>query len=144
YFAQVYNTTRMTTEDRSTIANNQSTVLNAWTPDNQNTMIAERRPTSIYYNNKPDSRKVEGSSFLRGLNFVLGYTLPKSMPKKWYMEKLRIYASAQNLFCITGYSGYDPEIRTYPGYDGNVFAQNMDFYGYPKPRTFTFGLNVTF
>ncbi len=141
YGSQIYNTTKMTTVDRSTIANNQAEVLNAWTPSNQNTMVAERRPTSIYYDNKPDSYKVENGSYLRGQNFVLGYTLPANLTTKWYIQRLRIYASAQNLFCITDYSGYDPEIKTY---GTNVFAQNMDFYGYPKPRTFTFGLNVTF
>lgn len=82
YGGGVYNTTKMTTEDRSTIANNQISVLDAWRPDHQNTMIAERRPTSIAYDNKPDSYKVEDGSFLRLQSLVFGYSLPVSFLDK--------------------------------------------------------------
>lgn len=138
--SDVYNTTKMTTEDRSTIANNQISVLDAWRPDNQNTMIAERRPTSIAYDNKPDSHKIEDGSFLRLQSLVFGYSLPEKAINKLNISKLRVYFNAQNLFCITKYSGYDPEVKGY----APVFAQNMDFYSYPRPRTFSVGINLTF
>jgi TonB-linked SusC/RagA family outer membrane protein len=139
--AQIYNTTKMTTVDRSTIANNQKETLNAWTPGNQNTMIPERRPTSIRYDNKPDTYKIEDGSYLRGQNAVLGYTLPQNISKQWNISQLRFYVSAQNLFCINNYSGYDPEVQTYAG---SSTLQNLDFYSYPKAKTFTLGLNLSF
>jgi hypothetical protein len=51
-----------------------------------------------------------------------------------------VYVSAQNLFLISDYSGYDPEAETF----GGQLIQNIEFFQYPKPRTFNFGVNVTF
>ena len=62
-------------EDRSGVANGWRSNLNAWTPDNQNTMVAERRPMRAYYDSYPDSHWVQDGSFIRGQNFVLGYNI---------------------------------------------------------------------
>ena len=128
-------------EDRSGVANGMKTNMNAWTPTNQNTMVAERRPMATYYDSYPDTHWLQNGSFIRGQNFVLGYTFEKSVLKKIKIDNLRLYASAQNLFCITGYNGYDPEITTR---EGAAFGQGIDDFSEPKARTFTFGLNVTF
>lgn len=56
------------------------------------------------------SNFVEDGSFLRCTDLTIGYTLPKELTKKWGVSKLRVYGSASNLFIITGYSGYDPEV----------------------------------
>ena len=128
-------------EDRSGVANGFKSNLNAWTPQNQHTMVAQRRPMKSYYDSYPDSHWMQNGSFVRGQNFVLGYTFSKSLLQKIKLQDLRIYASAQNLFCITKYKGYDPEVTTY---EDAAFGQGIDDFSEPKARTFTFGLNVKF
>jgi hypothetical protein len=76
-----------------------------------------------------DSRYVEDASYLRLKNITLGYTVAAL---KRYKVSLRIYASAQNLFVLTPYKGYDPEI-----------ARGIDLGAYPTARTFTVGANIT-
>ena len=82
---------------------------------------------------------VEDGSFIRCSDVTLGYTLPKSITKKLYINKVRVYASASNLFILTKYSGYDPEVDVQSG-----LTPSMDYNRYPRARTFSFGLNVTF
>lgn len=82
---------------------------------------------------------IEDGSFLRCSDITVGYTLPKSVLKKIGIQKARFYASASNLFIITGYTGYDPEVDVQNG-----LTPNMDYNRYPRSRTFTFGTNITF
>mgnify|MGYP002777690978 CR=1 FL=1 len=134
------NATKHSVEDRQAIASSSRSVLNAWTPQNQNTMIAEIRHYNAGYDTAMDDWWVEDGSFVRGQNIVLGYTLPNKIGKLNF-QRLRVYASAQNFFLIDNYSGYDPEALT--GF-GNQLTQNMEFFQYPRPRTFNLGLNVAF
>lgn len=127
-------------EDRTGIANSYKTVLDAWTPENQNTMIAQIRPTGAGYTTNIDSHFVEDGSFLRGKNLLLGYTFPSKLTQKFFVQHLRVYGSVQNFFLITKYAGYDPEVSDAT----QTFAQGITVFGYPKPRTFTIGLNVSF
>lgn len=127
-------------EDRTGIANSYKTVLNAWTPENQQTMIAEIRPAGAGYTTNIDSHFVEDGSFLRGKNLVLGYTFPTEWTRKFSVKYLRVYGSVQNFFLITSYKGYNPEVSDAT----ETFAQGITVFGYPKPRTFTIGLNVSF
>ena len=83
---------------------------------------------------------VEDASFLRLSNVTLGYTFPKKMLKKIYVQNLRLYATGTNLFCWTPYTGYDPEVST----RGNGLTPGVDFGAYPRSRSFVFGLNLTF
>jgi TonB-linked SusC/RagA family outer membrane protein len=128
------------TEDRQGIANSLKTVLGAWTPENQNSNIAEIRYYGSFYQTHIDSWWVEDGSFIRGQNFVLGYTLPEKLLSKWNVEKLRFYVSAQNLFIVTDYTGYDPEVLTF----GGQLTQNQDFFPYPHPRVINLGVNLSF
>ena len=128
------------TEDRQAIANSLATVLGAWTPDNPNSKIAEVRYYGSFYQTHIDSWWVEDGSFIRGQNFVLGYTLPAATTNRWNIDRLRFYVSAQNLFLVSKYTGYDPEVETY----GGQLTQNQDFFPYPHPRVFNFGLNLSF
>lgn len=141
YGNDVLNLTRHSGEDRTGQANSYATVLNGWTPNNQNTMIAENRPSKAGYTTNVDSHMVEDGSFIRGKNLLLGYTFPRSITEKLKLNRLRVYASVQNFFLSTKYTGYDPEVSTYPG---QPFSQGITFFDYPKPRTFLFGLNVGF
>ena len=89
--------------------------------------------------NTINSYFVEDGSFLRCSDVTIGYTLPKNIVKKLYLSKLRAYASVGNLFIITGYSGYDPEVDVQSG-----LTPSMDYNRYPRARTFSFGINATF
>ncbi len=84
---------------------------------------------------------IEKASFLRLNTLTLGYTLPKELVKKAYINSLRLYASVYNVFCITNYSGFDPEsdcIRT------SNLTPGVDYSGYPRSRQFVIGLNLNF
>lgn len=142
YGNQIMNLTRHSGQDRTGQANSYATVLNAWTPENQNTSIAEDRPAYVRYQTEIYSTKVENGSFIRGKAVTLGYTFPHQLISKYGLSRLRIYAQAQNLFLITKYTGYDPETSTYN--NSSNFTQGIQFYDYPKPRTFLLGLNVSF
>jgi TonB-linked SusC/RagA family outer membrane protein len=127
-------------EDRTGIANSYRTILDAWTPENQNTMIAQIRPTGAGYTTNIDSHFVEDGSFLRGRNLLLGYTFPQSLTERIHLKNLRVYGSVQNFFVLTRYNGYDPEVSD----ASQSFSQGITVFGYPKPCTFTVGLNVNF
>lgn len=134
------NAVKHSVEDRQAIASGLRTMLNAWTPDNQDTYIAEIRHYNAGYSTHMDDWWVEDGSFIRGQNFVLGYSLPEVNAENIGLQQLRFYVSAQNLFIITEYTGYDPEATTF----GGQLTQNIEFFQYPKPRTFNLGVNVSF
>lgn len=90
------------------------------------------------------SQFVEDASYLRLNTLTLGYTFPKVWTKKIGISNARIYFTGSNLFCITGYSGLDPDVNTQPNGNGGFPVPNYDWNTYPKARTYTFGLNVTF
>ncbi|ADF53505.1 tonB-dependent Receptor Plug domain protein [Zunongwangia profunda SM-A87] len=139
YGNDILNLSRHSGEDRTGQANSYATVLNGWTPDNQNTLIAQNRPARANYTSTVDTRMVEDGSFIRGRNLILGYNFSSDVLERIHVNQLRLYASMQNFFLITDYTGYDPEVSTY----GNAFAQGITFFGYPKPRNFTLGLNIS-
>ncbi|MBD0297552.1 MAG: SusC/RagA family TonB-linked outer membrane protein, partial [Flavisolibacter sp.] len=122
------------------IANSFKSVLQAYDPGkkNDNTMIAAIRDTRAGYVTNVDSRWIEDGSFLRGRNLLLGYVFPTSVVQSLNLNRLRIYASVQNFFLATKFSGNDPEVTTY----GDAFAQGQTFFDYPKPRTYRIGINV--
>ena len=82
---------------------------------------------------------IEDGSFLRCNDLTIGYTLPKSWTKKAGISKARFYVSASNLFIITSYTGYDPEVDIQTG-----LACGIDYNRYPRNRMFAFGTNITF
>ena len=125
-------------EDRTGIANSFKTVLNAWTPERQNTNIAQTRPVSAGYNTNNDTDRVQDGSFIRGRNLLLSYRFPTKMIEKIHLNRLRAFASVQNFFLRTKFEGYDPEVST----SGSAFDQGVDLYAYPKPRVFMVGLNI--
>ena len=76
------------------------------------------------------SLHLEKGNFAKLRNLTLGYTLPRELSKKFFVERLRVYVSGENLFAITGFSGQDPEMRTTVGYS--------------TMRQYAFGINVSF
>lgn len=133
-------------EDRQALANSYTSVLNAWTPTNQNTMIAEIRDTRAGYVTNVDTWWIKDGSFLRGRNLMLGYNVPSDMTSKLKLSRLRVYATAQNFFLlvkdpIVG----DPEVTpTNQGGGNSAFSQGMIWHNYPKPTIYMLGLQVAF
>lgn len=84
---------------------------------------------------------VEDGSFLRVNNVTLGYTLPNSLTSKFFVNKLRIYFTVNNLYTFTNYSGYDPEVDTRRA---TPLTPGVDYSAYPRSRSYLAGLNVTF
>ena len=89
-----------------------------------------------------DSSWVVDGSYLRMNMIQLGYTFDSKVIEPLGLSALRLYASANNLFliCSDDFTGFDPESTS----QSDKFGQNMTFFSYPRARTFTFGVNVTF
>lgn len=87
------------------------------------------------------SDMVEDGSFLRINNVTLGYTFKLGLLRKAGISSLRIYGTAYNLYTITGYSGFDPDVNRYP--NGGL-TPGVDWSAYPRTRSFIIGVNLTF
>ena len=90
-------------------------------------------------NDRMSSVFVEDGTYVRIKNLAIGYTLPKKWLQKVKIENLRVYFNVQNLWTITGYDGYDPEVGSY---NQNVLLRGVDYARYPSQRIYTFGLNL--
>ena len=99
---------------------------------------ANRKQTGS--NGRTSTWHLEGGSYLRLQNLALGYTLPRAFTQKFKVEKMRVYVSGQNLFTITNYSGYNPEVNARPSKN---LTPGEDYGTYPLARTYMFGLNIT-
>ena len=107
-------------------------------------------PTTNYAGNNIDQREghsgwVEDGSYLRLKTLTFGYTLPKKWLSKIHMSNARIYFSTNNLWTLTNYSGFDPEVSTITGESiGANLSPGIDAGAYPQSKTFVFGLNLSF
>ena len=90
-------------------------------------------PYGASTNTANSTRFIENGDYLRLKNLQIGYTFPLKWTDKFYCSRLRVYMTASNLFTITKYRGYDPEV-----------GGGVDYGNYPQSRTFTFGINATF
>ena len=106
-------------------------VLDAWSPSNTGSTIPALTTMDTNNETRVSSYYVENGSFLKLRTIQFGYNLPTNLVKKLYMQRLRVYVSAQNLLTIKSknFTGVDPEVPTF---------------GYPIPLNVTFGLNVSF
>lgn len=138
YGNDVYNATRMfSTQSRDERSNMLAEVADRWTE----THTSNRVPSAQgYIKDELYSRFIEDGSYIRMKNVTLGYTLPVKWTKKVYINRLRVYGTAQNLFCLTKYSGYDPEVSIL----NSPLMPGLDWGAYPKSRVFTFGVEVQF
>ena len=84
---------------------------------------------------------VEDGSFLRLQSATIGYTLPEALTQKVYLKKARVYVTGTNLWCLTKYSGYDPEVDTRRK---TPLTPGVDYSAYPKSIGFVAGVNLTF
>ncbi|MGM9786758.1 MAG: SusC/RagA family TonB-linked outer membrane protein [Candidatus Cryptobacteroides sp.] len=134
----VYNAMRLyLTQSRNERTQMLAEVADRWTPTN----ASKKVPSATgYIPYDISSRFIEDGSFLRLKNVTLGYTIPEKLTKKIWINKLRIYASAQNLFCLTKYSGYDPEVSML----SSPLTPGFDWGAYPKSLVLTMGLDIQF
>ena len=105
--------------------------VNYFELENRNGTIPN--PLGSPTNTENSTRFIEDGSYLRLKNVQIGYTFPLKWTQKFRCSRLRLYATASNLFTITKYKGYDPEV-----------GGGVDYGNYPQSRTFTVGLNATF
>ena len=112
---------------------------NHWTPTNTNTDVPRWDGQGTENKNMFSTRYVENGSFIKMKSITLGYTVPEKVCKNWGITNLRIYASVQNPFHITGYSGLDPEATL-----GDPLIQGVDWGNYPNSRNYLIGLNFAF
>lgn len=84
---------------------------------------------------------VEDASYIRLQNISLGYTIPRNIVRRLYLDNVRVYFSAQNVHTWSKYKGLDPEVGAMYG---DALMTGVDYGRYPSPRIYTFGLNVSF
>lgn len=147
---KIYNALRLRTEGAGTECALSTSMRDAWvgyTPAVRNQLLAkgidyadlENRagtipnPVGSTLNRENSTRFLEDGTYVRLKNLQIGYTFPLKWTQKFHCNRLRVYATASNLFTITKYSGYDPEV-----------GSGVDYGNYPQSRTFTFGLNASF
>jgi len=139
----VFNIGTLIQEQREGYANAFTTVLNAWTPDNQNTSVGYVRLYNDPHGSTlaQTSRYISDGSFIRGRNMTLGYTFPQVIANRISMSSLRIYAGLQNFFLLTKYkTGFDPESSSWA--PSLPFSYGIDLYGQPRPRIINLGLSM--
>ena len=108
---------------------------------NENNANADTyNPVSTYI--ATSSNVIEDGSFLRLSALTLGYSLPDKWIRNAHIAKARVFFSGSNLFCLTNYSGADPEVDTRSR--RQPLAKGVDFSAYPKTRAFNFGINLSF
>lgn len=144
YGAKVMNITTTMMENRQLYSNSMKSVLDAWTPEHQNTLIAAiRRPSDAYFGeNEKDSRMIYSGDFIRIRNIMFSYDFKHSVLKNVkFVKGLMLGVTVENPYVFTKYPGYDPEVGAF----GNVnTGSGIDFYSYPKPMTVSGNLKITF
>lgn len=115
---------------------------NHWTADNPSTTYPRASWSAKSNNARVSTRFLESGSYTRLKNLQVGYTFKTN---NWGIERMRVYLSATNLFTITPYSGFDPEmtVSANSASEGDR-ANGIDWGTYPTNRTYTFGVNLTF
>jgi hypothetical protein len=114
--------------------------LRAWKNPGDVTDVPEAR---LFYGNgvNPSSRYISDGSYLRVKAVTLGYNLPKTITSRLKISNFRVYVRAQNLFTITNYDGWDPEVTA--DYLASNIIQGYDFYSAPQIKTIVFGINLS-
>ena len=124
-----------------------SDAINGWTPSNTNTDIPRNTQADPGFNRRMSTFYLENGAYFRLRNAQLGYTIPRNLVEALNISNIRVYLSATNLFTITDYTGYYPEVgRNGRGAGNNqrLFNSGVDEGAYPVPRDFRIGLQVGF
>ncbi|HEU4553521.1 MAG TPA: TonB-dependent receptor [Chitinophaga sp.] len=137
---KIYNGLRQDLESMSLEFNYSTETLNAWTPE-RHTNIPRAVTNDPNFNDRTSTRFLESGSYLRLKTLQIGYTVGDVIKNKFKISSLRAYISADNLFTITKYTGFNPDI----GRTGSIFDRGVDFghVAYPIARTLSVGLQLT-
>lgn len=127
---KIYNQMRHRLESNGSTSVLSPVMADAWTEDNPDGSIPNPKNSVNYY---VSDRFLESGSYFRLKNLQLGYTLPQSVLGKSGLKNCRFYLQGSNLFTVTKYKGFDPEV-----------SSGVDFGNYPQSRTFIFGVNITY
>ncbi|MHC1707835.1 MAG: SusC/RagA family TonB-linked outer membrane protein [Bacteroidales bacterium] len=117
--------------------NFESKVMDSWNGEGSSNSIP--RPSFGGYNYIPSDYFIQDGSFLRLRNVILGYSLPYKWCTKVHMNNVRLYVKADNVFTITKFTGYTPEIGS-----SSVLTSGIDFGAYPITALYSFGINLNF
>ena len=134
------NVTRIETEGMIDPKNQSFAVVNRWRQPGDITNIP-RASWSNSDNSRVSTRFIEDGSYLRFKTITLSYDLSQNILDKLGITSLKIYGTGENIFTITNYSGFDPEVNAY---GGSNTIQGIDFGTYPQTRNLILGINVTF
>lgn len=162
YGAEIFSYSKYRNENMEGTYNNQATVVadrarivmkdpDGSTPtdtdvsnltlENPDTDVPRYAQLNVNSNSRMSDRWIEDGSYLRIQNISFAYTFPNSLTQRARIERLRVYANVQNLYTLTNYSGYDPEIGAF---NQDPLLQNVDMGRYPTPRVYTVGLSLNF
>jgi TonB-dependent starch-binding outer membrane protein SusC len=136
---KVFNATRIETEGMFDVKNSSAETLRRWTKVGDQTDIPKAVFSDPDQNSRISSRFVEDGSFVRLRSITLGYRLGSERMRSWGVNGVRFYLTAQNLYTLSDYKGYHPEVNR----DGtSAISQGIDYGTYPQAKIFTFGLNL--
>ena len=134
----IYNYEKIFTDFPTFVDGNRSfRVLDSWTPANTNATLPALSNSITNSETQPNSYFVEDGSYLRMKNLQLGYSFDKKLTEKIGLHSLHLYIRASNLFVITAYNGFDPEVIS-----NDNLSLGIDFGTYPTARILTFGFNL--
>lgn len=150
---EIYNYAKYYTDMRVFVGGVSTRVLNeSWTPDKGNSatlpLLAPGAANGFtsFTTSTSNSYYIEDGSYLRAKTLQLGYSLPQNILNKVNLQRIRFYVQAQNLFTLTDYTGPDPDLSIIsrdPFGLGDYYL-GVDLAGFPNPKQFLFGLNITF
>lgn len=140
YGNDIFNANRIVFEGNDQLRNNinqYASYADRWSPENQDSKNYRTGGQGI--SGMYSSRTIEDGSFLRLKTVAISYALPAAWMKRLKIQQVNLYASAQNLYTWTNYSGMDPEVST----RNSTLTPGFDYSAYPRPRTIMFGLRMT-
>jgi TonB-linked SusC/RagA family outer membrane protein len=137
---KIYNGLAQDLQSTNLQMNYSKSTLNAWTPSNQSN-IPRVTANDPNLNSQTSSRFLEDGSYFRMKTLQLGYTLKDDFAKKLRISSFRTYVSADNIFTITNYTGFNPDL----GRTGSIFDRGVDYghVAYPLARTISLGIQLT-
>lgn len=146
---EILNTNRYHLEGMTRLFNSSTAVLDRWTGPNTSNTMPRAAVGDPNFNSRISDRFVEDGSYLRLKNLTIGYTLPGSLLNNLgdgFIQRVRFYATSQNLLTFTNYTGYDPEVGARMDFAGQSQTLNsgVDFGQYPQPRTLIGGIQIGF
>jgi len=144
YGNELYNANRVYLESSRDQRNKLATMLDRWSEDNPDGALPRAVTSDLNLNSRNSDRFIEDGSYLKLKSLELGYSLPRDFISRLGISELRIFISATNVFTITNYSGYDPDVGKYLLNDDSGLISGFDNSFYPQARTFMAGINLNF